>query len=53
LIDDYQMIQNFALSKKKAEETENWVNRKLNDIYIRIDADYQQCDLTYNWIQKQ
>ena len=53
LIDDYQMIQNFALSKKKAKETESWVNRKLNDIYIRIDTDYQQCDFTYNWIQKQ
>jgi len=53
LTDDYQMIQNFALSKKKAEETESWVNRKLNDIYIRIDADYQQCDFTYSWTQKQ
>jgi len=53
LSDDYQMIQNFALSKKKAEETESWVNRKLNDIYIRIDTDYQQCDFTYSWIQKQ
>ena len=47
------MIQNYALSKKKAEETEAWVNRKLNDIYIRIDADYQQCDYIYNWLQKQ
>ena len=53
LTDDYQMIQNYALSKKKAEKTETWVNRKLNDIYIRIDADYQGCEFIYNWLQKQ
>jgi len=53
LKEDYQMIQNFALSKKKAEETERWVNSKLNDVYIRIDEEYQQCEFTYNWIQKQ
>lgn len=51
LQDDYQMIQNYALSEKKADVTEKWINAKVNDIYIRIDDDFNNCKFTYHWKQ--
>jgi len=49
LNEDYQLVQNYALSEKKAEATEKWINTKVNDVYIRIDEQYQNCKFTYNW----
>jgi len=49
LKDDYQLVQNYALSEKKAEATEQWINAKVSDVYIRIDEEFQNCKYTYNW----
>ena len=51
LKDDYQLIQNFTLQKKKAKAVKNWTNEKINDIYIRIDEDYTDGDFQYKWLK--
>ncbi len=52
LKDDYQMIQNYTLSAKQFESITEWVNKKVNSTYIRIDNNYNQCQFTYNWISQ-
>jgi peptidyl-prolyl cis-trans isomerase SurA len=49
LEDDYQMIQNAALSKKRQEVVEKWVNEKLANAYIRISPEFGTCNFIYNW----
>lgn len=50
LTDDYQLVQNYALSEKKAEATEKWINTKVHDVYIRVDDDFKNCKFTYKWL---
>ena len=49
LKDDYQMIQTYALSAKQIEIVSEWVNKKVNTTYIKIDDDYSNCQFNYNW----
>lgn len=49
--DDYQMIQNAALNKKKQEAIEKWVNEKIGNAYIRISPEYSSCKFMYRWIR--
>lgn len=51
LKDDYQLIQNFALQNKKAEEIKEWTNSKIKDVYIRIDESYKTDEYQYDWIK--
>ncbi len=53
LKDDYQMIQNYALAEKKSKVTDEWINGKVRNVYIRIDEDYQNCDFKNNWLLRQ
>ena len=50
LNDDYQMINNYALSAKKQDETIKWVNRKVKSTFIKIDDSYKNCLFNYQWI---
>lgn len=53
LIDDYQLIQQFAQQNKQNEMLRNWVDNKLADIYVRIDKDYQTCNFRFGWIKEE
>jgi peptidyl-prolyl cis-trans isomerase SurA len=50
LKDDYQLIQQFALQNKQNDMLLEWVNNKLNDIYIRVDDEYKTCDFRFEWV---
>ncbi len=45
--DDYQMIQNMALERKKQEEINKWVEDKIDDTYVKIDPAYKNCTLNF------
>lgn len=49
LKDDYDVIQNWALQRKRQESAEKWIMSKAKKAYIKIDEDYQDCDFQYNW----
>lgn len=49
LKEDYQLIQNAALNMKKQETIKDWVNKKIQNAYCRIDEAYQSCKFKYNW----
>ena len=51
LKDDYQRLQNMAQVHKQKSTVDNWVNKKLRSIYVRIDDDYKNCAFRHNWKQ--
>lgn len=49
---DYPLIQNAAKTVKEQKTIENWVKDKINNAYVHISAEYQNCDFNYNWVPK-
>lgn len=53
LVDDYQEIQQYALQKENQKVIEDWINNKLENVYINIDKSYCNCDFKFgNWYKK-
>ena len=51
LKDDYQRLQNMTQSHQQKSIVDAWMNRKLKNVYVRIDADYKNCNFKHNWLQ--
>lgn len=49
LKDDYQRIQNAATIEKQAKNINNWMKEKLEDTYVKINPDFQDCDFEHKW----
>lgn len=49
LKDDYDRIQSTALEDKKHKTIGEWINKKFENTYIRVNEDYKHCDFMYNW----
>ena len=45
LKDDYSLIKRATENDKKQKTIKLWVNSKIQNTYIRIDKDYQDCQL--------
>lgn len=52
LNDDYQLIQQFAEQNKQNDMLVDWVNKKLGDIYIRLDEEYKSCEFRFDWVKE-
>jgi peptidyl-prolyl cis-trans isomerase SurA len=50
-VDDYVKIQALALQKKQEEAIEDWADDKIEDTYIKINADHKDCTFDRNWIK--
>lgn len=52
LQDDYQLIQMAALNEKKQKAIDEWVNAKIEGVFIRIfDQKLMSCQFKYPWIK--
>lgn len=51
LKDDYQRIQNAATLEKQAKTINNWMKEKLEDTYVKINPDFQNCDFEHEWVK--
>jgi len=40
-----------ALEEKKNQAIAKWANNRLQEVYVKIDEDYQGCDFKYPWIK--
>ena len=49
LIDDFSLINDAALNAKKQYKISEWVDEKIKKTYIRIDYDYNNCDVLNKW----
>ncbi|HYW95499.1 MAG TPA: peptidylprolyl isomerase [Bacteroidales bacterium] len=49
---DYILIQNMALAKKRQDIIEDWIKTKQDDTYIHIDDSFKDCDFIKNgWLK--
>lgn len=49
LKDDYQKVQNVALSQKQAKVLGTWVSKKRSSTYIKMDDEFKACQFDYKW----
>ena len=48
---DYPRIKELALKQKQVKEIERWKRIKVKDTYIKINADYKNCEFVKEWMQ--
>jgi peptidyl-prolyl cis-trans isomerase SurA len=49
---DYVKIKDLALKEKQFEAIGKWSNEKIEETYIRINAEYRNCEFSNNWLKK-
>jgi len=49
LQEDYDFIQQQALMEKQAEAFQEWVAKKAQKTYIKINEKFRQCDFEFDW----
>lgn len=53
LKDDYALIQQWTMQKKRQEAINNWIKAKSNKAYVKICDEYRDCDFQFDWNLKQ
>lgn len=51
-VEDYTKVKELALNKKQGEAVAKWLNDKIKDTYIDIQAEYRDCEFQNNWLKK-
>ena len=49
--EDYEKIKGLALTQKQIKEIKKWQARTIVDTYINVNADYQACTFSNNWLK--
>jgi|SRR5690606_1457301 len=49
---DYMKIRSVALQAKQNETIGKWISKTVDNTYIYIDDDYQNCTFKSNWLKK-
>lgn len=52
LSDDYQLIKSMYEASAKANIISEWINKKIDDTYIRIEDGWNNCQFEHNWLKK-
>lgn len=52
LKEDYPLIQSAAESMKHQKMIDEWVNKKMQQAYVKINSEYKECNFKYNWTTK-
>ncbi|HEY1053692.1 MAG TPA: peptidylprolyl isomerase [Emticicia sp.] len=45
LKDDYEKIKDFAMMEKRSKEIEKWFKKAVADVYIKIDPEFESCNI--------
>ncbi len=53
LKDDYQKVQEVALSEKQAKALNDWIKKKQKSIYININPEYSYCTILKHWAKSE
>lgn len=52
ITEDYQVMKDVVLSRRKADYLKEWVSNKLKNTYVRMNDRYKNCDFEYQgWIK--
>ncbi len=49
---DYTKIRELALKEKQIDAIAKWTDEKIKETYIRINAEYKDCEFANNWLKK-
>ena len=49
---DYTKIKELALKEKQLNAIAKWSNDKIKETYIKINAEYRNCEFANNWLKK-
>lgn len=49
---DYALIKAAAENEKRQNVVDQWVKDKLSSFFIRLDEEYQQCAMKFNWVNQ-
>jgi peptidyl-prolyl cis-trans isomerase SurA len=49
LVEDYDVIKNYALDEKRNNAIEKWIVNKIKVTSIKIDEKYKNCDFVIRW----
>ena len=48
---DYLKIKELALQEKQYKEIQKWQEDKIYDTYVKVNADYKDCNFSSNWLK--
>ena len=51
-VKDYEKIKDLALKEKQIRAIEKWQEKKIKDTYVNVNADYQGCEFSSNWLKR-
>lgn len=52
ITDDYQVMKNIVLAKRREEVVKEWMSEKIKRTYVRINDRYKNCDFEYQgWVK--
>ena len=47
ITEDFQVMKDIVLAKRKEEFIKEWIKKKIKDTYIRINDRYKNCNFEY------
>jgi len=52
ITEDYQILKNVVLEKRRSEAIHDWVKNKIKNVHVRINDRYKNCNFEYQgWIK--
>ncbi len=52
ITEDFQEMRDIVLAKRREQLLQDWVKQKLKSTYVRMDAQYRDCDFEYDgWVR--
>ena len=52
LSEDYQMIRSMYENSAKAQIIEDWIKKKQQETFVRIEDGWRDCEFKYDWLNK-
>lgn len=52
ITEDFQVMSNVVLEKRREEKVRDWVQNKIKNTYVKMDDSYKDCDFEYEgWVR--
>ena len=52
MTEDFQVLSDQVIAKRREEKINNWIKEKVNSTYVRISPDWRNCDFKYEgWVK--
>ena len=53
VVEDYQVLKDMVLNKKRADKIDEWIRDKQKTVYVKIKPEYRGCNFQYpGWVRE-